>query len=217
MKSISSSKRDDVEWDEEQEAQAKQKVQANSSLKPPEELIDKYENEADKYWDSFYDVHTNRFFKDRHWLFTEFPELALGENGTENDSKNGGENVSKEEGNVSEKGEGNVSENEEEIVSKKDEGNPPDPRVRIFEVGCGVGNTIFPILQYSKRKDIFVYGCDFSSKAIEILKETKEYDPERCEGFVLDATTENWEVPFEENSIDIMVLIFVLSAIHPEK
>lgn len=141
----------------------------------PQEDVQKYEEEADKYWDSFYSIHSNKFFKDRHWLFTEFPELAPAAE------------------------------------------SPRKCGRKIFEIGCGVGNTIIPILKYSQEEDLMVYGGDFSAKAIEILKEDPHFDGRRSEVFVLDATAEIWDVPFEEASIDIVVLIFVMSAINPSR
>ena len=39
-------------------------------------FIEKYEAQAHKYWDKFYINHSTKFFKDRHWIEREFPELV---------------------------------------------------------------------------------------------------------------------------------------------
>lgn len=161
-----------------------------------------------------------RFFKDRHWLFTEFPELAPDYTVApkrvypEND-----ENITNNESAISDakskepKATSHCSETSNEGIRSSD----TSVKRSIFEIGCGVGNTIFPILQYSQDPNLFIYGCDFSSKAIDIMKQSELYDTKRCNVFVLDATQSEWDVPFEENSLDIIVLIFVLSAIDPSK
>ncbi|XP_023936055.1 tRNA N(3)-methylcytidine methyltransferase METTL2 [Bicyclus anynana] len=201
---------DNVEWDEEQEKAAEEKVQQNSVVTFSEDRLKDLEDNADKHWDAFYNIHQNRFFKDRHWLFTEFPELAPDNSSapirvfpnsdtTLESSKNDDENTV------------NSPNNTDIKLSSS------DTKRLIFEIGCGVGNTIFPILQYSQDPNLFIYGCDFSSTAIDIMKQNELYNLDRCEVFVLDATTNEWAVPFEENSLDIIVLIFVLSAIDPIK
>ncbi|XP_053988456.1 tRNA N(3)-methylcytidine methyltransferase METTL2 isoform X1 [Hylaeus volcanicus] len=194
---------DNVTWDEEQQKLAQQKVVENSTVTLPNEKIREYECEANKYWDKFYGIHVNKFFKDRHWLFTEFPELAPAT--VKQNIKQPLRSEIKDE-------DGSSMKTHIKILDL-----PSSNGSKILEIGCGVGNTVFPILLYNTDPNLFVYCCDFSTRAIDILKQNPAYDTSRCKAFVLDATQEKWQTPFQPESLDIVILIFVLSAINPDK
>ncbi|XP_033925974.1 tRNA N(3)-methylcytidine methyltransferase METTL2 [Melopsittacus undulatus] len=235
---------DNVEWSEEQEASARSKVQENSSQLLPQDKQEEYEVNAKRYWDDFYKIHENGFFKDRHWLFTEFPELAPNRNPCQNgDSLH--EFSNKEESSSEELGScanGHCSletraENELNLIkstpkicteklatqkySELNEGDGDYPgssaSYRILEVGCGAGNTVFPILQTNNDPGLFVYCCDFSTTAVDLVQNNAEYDSSRCFAFVHDLCNDQSPFPMPDKSLDVVILIFVLSAILPEK
>ncbi|XP_041432297.1 tRNA N(3)-methylcytidine methyltransferase METTL2 [Xenopus laevis] len=193
---------DNVQWSEEQESAAHKKVQENSVQPVPPEKQEEYENKASSFWDDFYTIHENRFFKDRHWLFTEFPELS---------SRSSTES---QEGHAVQM---NGFQEETEPGDVEDTFPGASATYRIMEVGCGVGNTVFPILQNNTDPGLFVYCCDFSSTAVELVKSNELYNPSRCFAFVHDVSDEQCSFPVPEHSLDVIVLIFVLSAINPAK
>ncbi|XP_044258728.1 tRNA N(3)-methylcytidine methyltransferase METTL6 [Tribolium madens] len=85
----------------------------------------------------------------------------------------------------------------------------------LFEIGCGVGNFIFPLVE--EKLDFYIIACDLSSKAIEIVRRNELYNEEYMRAFQVDITTEDILNRVDANSVDIATLIFVLSAIHPDK
>ncbi|XP_030760171.1 methyltransferase-like protein 6 [Sitophilus oryzae] len=85
----------------------------------------------------------------------------------------------------------------------------------LFEIGCGVGNFIFPLIE--EKLDFKVFACDLSPRAIEILKTNPLYNLSETTAFQCDITTEDVHKHVEKDCIDIVTLIFVLSAIHPDK
>ena len=86
----------------------------------------------------------------------------------------------------------------------------------MLEVGCGVGNFLFPLLNLNKN--LVIYACDFSAKAIDLLKTNLDYktNDQRCFPFVCDIVKENLCEKLENKEVDIVTLIFVLSAILPK-
>ncbi|XP_053707853.1 tRNA N(3)-methylcytidine methyltransferase METTL2 [Synchiropus splendidus] len=194
---------DNVEWTEEQEAAAAKKVQENSQPLPLEKQED-YDCRANEYWNDFYTIHENRFFKDRHWLFTEFPELAPQPGPCP-------------EPVACQRQQEDLSRGVSDLSLSDTDFPGSSASYRILEVGCGVGNTVFPILKTNNDPGLFVYCCDFSSTAVELVKTNTEYDGERCFAFVHDLSDDQAAYPMKDGTLDVIVLIFVLSALHPDK
>merc|ERR1711935_1142841 len=67
---------DRVEWTEEQATEAKSQIE--KQLARAGDVASKYSVACEALsanWDAFYTNHSTKFFKDRAWLFTEFPKL----------------------------------------------------------------------------------------------------------------------------------------------
>lgn len=94
----------------------------------------------------------------------------------------------------------------------------------ILEVGCGAGNTSFPILR-ERTKDgvagsdgLFLYSSDFSQKAVDLVKEHPEYNPTYMHAFLHDlALDPSFEPALPDASVDVIVAIFVFSALDPQR
>ncbi|KAK7467736.1 hypothetical protein BaRGS_00037044 [Batillaria attramentaria] len=289
---------DNVVWDEEQEAEARQTTQEQLQHAVSAEKQEEYEKEADIYWDKFYNQHQNRFFKDRHWLFIEFPEL-YSPNGkaatTTSDSGTKGKDSTPTKADAASTGVTQSADREDTgvatvekyvshpeatgtLTSQADQpavsplqlphttlcenqnridrnrrcveqegsncisgvtkaldsvtvntsssaatpsssGEFPGASAtfRLLEVGCGVGNTVFPVLSTNNDPGLMMYCCDFSATAVQLVKEHPDYNPHRCHAFVWDITDDKAPLPFPPESLDIIILIFVLSAVHPDK
>ncbi|OVA04465.1 Methyltransferase type 12 [Macleaya cordata] len=87
--------------------------------------------------------------------------------------------------------------------------------VHYLQVGCGAGNTIFPLV--ATYPDIFVHACDFSPRAVDLVKSHKDFTSDRVNAFVCDLTVDDLCKQISPSSVDLITMIFVLSAVAPEK
>ena len=131
----------------------------------------------DVHWDDFYARRGGRFYKDRHWLRRELPELmpaAVRADPLRHQAP---------------------LESDGEAVDRSD----AFPAARELagcgvvglEAGCGCGAAAFPLLR--ANPDLFLLCADFSAEAIGILRERPEYAAQlrsrarRCHAWVADA------------------------------
>ncbi|KDQ19101.1 hypothetical protein BOTBODRAFT_103483 [Botryobasidium botryosum FD-172 SS1] len=93
----------------------------------------------------------------------------------------------------------------------------------VLEVGCGAGNAVFPLLSTNKNPDLRLFACDYSSQAIKVVQSNLLYTSPpigSISASVWDlASPPSSPLPdgLAEGSVDIVVLIFVLSALHPNE
>uniref|UniRef100_A0A672JCC8 tRNA N(3)-cytidine methyltransferase n=1 Tax=Salarias fasciatus TaxID=181472 RepID=A0A672JCC8_SALFA len=223
---------DHVQWTEEDKENAKQMIEENSRVQVSLKEQGKFDTEACHYWDKFYEAHQDKFFKDRRWLFLEFPELLP--TGAVRQTTSTCYNPAPASSSDPEAGRHQGSKPAEnhrdtdiysdascEIATAGQNGAATFPgqqaSFRILEVGCGVGNSVFPILKNIKGTDSFLYGCDFSQRAIQLIMDHPDYDDSVCHVFVHDLCEEAASFPFPPRSLDVILAVFVLSSIHPER
>ncbi|KAI7741174.1 hypothetical protein M8C21_019353 [Ambrosia artemisiifolia] len=85
----------------------------------------------------------------------------------------------------------------------------------LLEAGCGAGNTLFPLA--NKYPHLYIHACDFSLHAITLLKSHPNFPKHQINAFVCNFAQENLCHHIMPASLDIVTLVFTLSAVSPEK
>ena len=140
----------------------------------------RFNDNPEKWWNTFYKNNKTNFFKNRKWLAQEFPILS--ELGRENAHA-----------------------------------------ATVLEVGAGAGNSAFPILQNSQNPNLKIHACDFSKKAVELIRGHELYDTTKIQADVWDVAaspdSENGGLPpgLTEGSVDVVLMIFIFSALNPRQ
>lgn len=87
----------------------------------------------------------------------------------------------------------------------------------LLEVGAGAGNTAFPILAHNQNPNLRIHACDFSKKAVEVMRENEAYDIKHMQADVWDASGQELPPGLTEGSVDVVLMIFIFSALSPSE
>ncbi|KUJ15583.1 actin binding protein-like protein [Mollisia scopiformis] len=89
--------------------------------------------------------------------------------------------------------------------------------ITLLEVGAGAGNTAFPILAHNHNPSLKIHACDFSKKAVDVIRANEAYDTKNIQADVWDAAGEVLPPGLKEGSVDLVLMIFIFSALSPSQ
>ncbi|XP_054535090.1 tRNA N(3)-methylcytidine methyltransferase METTL8, mitochondrial isoform X4 [Pan troglodytes] len=201
---------DHMQWSKEEEAAARKKVKENSAVRVLLEEQVKYEREASKYWDTFYKIHKNKFFKDRNWLLREFPEILPVDQKPEEKAR--------------ESSWDHVKTSATNCFSRMHCPTVPDEKNH-YEKSSGSSEgqskteSDFSNLDSEKHKKGPMETGLFpgSNATFRILESHSSYRATQCFAFVHDVCDDGLPYPFPDGILDVILLVFVLSSIHPDR
>ncbi|KAI0012852.1 methyltransferase [Xylariaceae sp. FL0662B] len=97
-------------------------------------------------------------------------------------------------------------------VTKEDAGP-----ITILEVGAGAGNTAFPILANNKNPKLKIHACDFSKKAVDVMRSHEAYNTDFMQADVWDAAGQDLPPGLVEGTVDVVLMVFIFSALSPSQ
>lgn len=100
-------------------------------------------------------------------------------------------------------------------VTKADAG-----RKVVLEVGAGAGNTAFPVMRLNANPELELVAADFSKKAVETMRAAEDYQTEKrgtLRAEVWDVASDELPEGLAPGSVDVVVLIFIFSALNPKQ
>lgn len=93
--------------------------------------------------------------------------------------------------------------------------------VTLLEIGAGAGNTAFPILANNRNPQLRVHACDFSKKAVEVMRTHEAYTASggcgQMQADVWDVAGDELPPGLGEGSVDVALMVFVFSALSPRQ
>ena len=87
----------------------------------------------------------------------------------------------------------------------------------LLEVGAGAGNTAFPIIANNQNPNLKIHACDFSKIAVEVMRENDAYNTSQIQADVWDAAGPELPPGLEEGSVNVVLMIFIFSALSPSQ